>query len=160
VCNYCFKQWEEGIEPPDNGTNAPPGLSPSPSATSLASTKSSCTCHSSSSTVGSTPYSTGPYQRVPYTSAVSPSQSVHVDPVMVEQHTIISTKSRNPSSAVVASSPNRFGFCMNRYLLPCNWLILIGAIEEFSSASSNVALMIMLPLLLSMIIECHVLMLP
>ncbi|KAE7998383.1 hypothetical protein FH972_002933 [Carpinus fangiana] len=115
VCNYCFKQWEEGIEPPDNGTNAPtPGLSPSPSATSLASTKSSCTCHSSCSTVGSTPYSTGPYQRVPYTSAVSPSQSVHVDPVMVEQDNIISEKSRNPSSAVVASSPNRFGFCMNR----------------------------------------------
>lgn len=131
VCNYCFKQWEEGIEPPDNGTNAPtPGLSPSPSATSLASTKSSCTCHSSNSTIGSTPYSTGPYQRVPYTSAASPSQSVHVDPVMVEQHNIISVKSRNPSSAVVASSPTRFGFCMNRYLLPCNWLILIVQLKS------------------------------
>ncbi|KAL5850743.1 hypothetical protein ACOSQ3_008792 [Xanthoceras sorbifolium] len=119
VCNYCFKQWEQGNGVVDNGTtHAPsPGLSPSPSATSLASTKSSCTCNSSSDTVcsTSTPYSSGPYQHVPYASCISPRQSAQMDPLTVEQENVTSGRSTNPSADVLMdSAPNQFGFCLNR----------------------------------------------
>lgn len=117
VCNYCFKQWDQGIGAVDNGTaHVPsPGLSPSPSATSLASTKSNCTCNSSSCTVGSTPYSTGPYQHVPYTSCISPRQSAQMDPPTVEQENLASVTSKSPDAAILFdSAPNQFGFCMNR----------------------------------------------
>ncbi|OMO86387.1 Zinc finger, FYVE-type [Corchorus olitorius] len=115
VCNYCFKQWEQGVAAVDNGTNAPsPGLSPSPSATSLASTKSSCTCNSSSSTVGSTPYSTGPYHRVNYNSGLSPRESAQMNASPAEQNNETSEMSTNPSSTAVDSSSNHFGFCGDR----------------------------------------------
>lgn len=114
VCNYCFKQWERGVATVDNGTSsATPCLSPSPSATSLASTKSSCTCHSSSSTAGSVPYSTGPYQRVPY----SPHQSSIMDLVTDDHENLTSGGSTNPGTAVGDLASNQYGYCFNRYLL-------------------------------------------
>ncbi|PPD86757.1 hypothetical protein GOBAR_DD16297 [Gossypium barbadense] len=114
VCNYCFKQWEQGIRTAENGTKAPsPGLSPSPSATSLASSKSSCTGVSSSSTVGSTPYSTGPYHCVNFNSVVSPCGSAQMNG-SAEQNNETFATSTNPSSAIVDSSLNHFGFCGNR----------------------------------------------
>ncbi|GMI94948.1 FORMS APLOID AND BINUCLEATE CELLS 1B [Hibiscus trionum] len=114
VCNYCFKQWEQGIAAVDNETKAPsPGLSLSPSATSLASTKSSCTCNSGSSTVGSTPYSTGPYHRVNYNSGPSPCESAQMN-APTEQNNDTSGPRTNPSSATVDSSSNHFAFCGNR----------------------------------------------
>lgn len=96
VCNYCFKQWEQGKATVDNGiTASSPGLSPSPSAASLVSTQSSGTCNSGSS-VGATPYSTGPYHHVPYSSAESPLQSNHMDEVRVQQdQTIYAGKSES-----------------------------------------------------------------
>ncbi|KAM7256101.1 hypothetical protein ACFE04_011842 [Oxalis oulophora] len=72
VCNYCFKLWDQRRTVENGGVHEPTlGLSPSLSATSLASTKSSGTAHSSGSTVGSTPYLTGPYQRLSHTSSLS-----------------------------------------------------------------------------------------
>lgn len=116
VCNYCFKQWEQGIAPVDNGTSVPSsGLSPSPSATSLASTKSSCTCNSSS-TVGSTPYATGPYQHVPCNSSLTRNQSTEMDPTMVEQDNVTSQRSTHQSGTMLDSS-HQFRFCMNGYLI-------------------------------------------
>ncbi|XP_048443758.1 LOW QUALITY PROTEIN: 1-phosphatidylinositol-3-phosphate 5-kinase FAB1A [Pyrus x bretschneideri] len=117
VCNYCFEQWEQAVAAPDNAATpaASPGLSPSPSVTSLASTKSSCTCHSSSSTVGSTPYSTGPYQRVPYSSGQSPSQSSsEIYSVPVQPDNVTSQTSISSDVAMAEPSPNLYGFCMNR----------------------------------------------
>ncbi|XP_015888945.3 1-phosphatidylinositol-3-phosphate 5-kinase FAB1B [Ziziphus jujuba] len=115
VCNYCYTQWEKGTATVDNGAGAPsPALSPSPSATSLASTKSSCTCHSSNSTIGSTPYSTGPYQHVPCSSSLSPRQSAKVDSAIVQNGNIASQKSINNDAVMEDSLPNQFGFCMNR----------------------------------------------
>ncbi|KAL4613918.1 hypothetical protein ACB092_07G017000 [Castanea dentata] len=126
VCNYCFKQWSaQGTTVArvdnDNGTqsHAPPSpaISRSASATSLASSKSSCTYQSSCSTVGSTPYPAGPYQRVPYTSSAhSPPQSARMDSVMVEQHSLTSERSTGASfaSAIVPPSPNQFGYCFDR----------------------------------------------
>ncbi|TYH12877.1 hypothetical protein ES288_A06G100900v1 [Gossypium darwinii] len=112
VCNYCFKQWEQGIRTAENGTKVPsPGLSPSPSATSLASSKSSCTGVSSSA-VGSTPYSTGPYHCVNFNSVVSPCGSAQMNG-SAEQNNETFATSTNPSSAIVDSSSNHFGFCGN-----------------------------------------------
>ncbi|XVE70780.1 hypothetical protein DITRI_Ditri10aG0098300 [Diplodiscus trichospermus] len=114
VCNYCFKQWQQRIAAVNNGTKASsPGLSPSPSATSLGSSKSSGTCNSSSSTVGSTPYSTGPYHCVKYNSGLSPRESTQMN-ASPEQNNETSGTNTNPSSAMVDSSSNHFGFCVNR----------------------------------------------
>ncbi|XP_039018763.1 1-phosphatidylinositol-3-phosphate 5-kinase FAB1A-like isoform X2 [Hibiscus syriacus] len=114
VCNYCFKQWEEGIAAVDNEVKAPsPGLSPSPSVTSLVSSKSCCTCNSSSSTVSSTPNSTGPYHRVNFNSSLSPRESSQMN-APTEQNNETSGMITNPSSATIDSSSNHFGFCGNR----------------------------------------------
>ncbi|KAM5547100.1 1-phosphatidylinositol-3-phosphate 5-kinase FAB1A [Rosa sericea] len=115
VCNFCFKQWEQGIATVDNGPPEPsPGLSPSPSTTSLVSTNTSCTYHSSNSTVGSTPYSTGPYQHVPYSSGLSPRQSCQDDSVTGLQDNVTSQRSISSDAAMAESSSNQFGFCMDR----------------------------------------------
>ncbi|KAJ7955373.1 1-phosphatidylinositol-3-phosphate 5-kinase [Quillaja saponaria] len=111
VCNYCFKQWEQAVATVDNGSRAPiSDLSPSPSATSLASSKSSC---SGSSTVGSTPYLTGPYQCVPYNS-VSPRQSAQMDLVSDDQENTDYARNVNLCAAAEGSSSNQFGYCFNR----------------------------------------------
>ncbi|PON78285.1 Chaperonin Cpn60/TCP-1 family [Trema orientale] len=72
VCNYCYKQWEQGMVTLDNGIQRPNlGLCTSPSGISLGSTKSSGTGNSSSITLGSMPYSFGPYQQVQHTSGLN-----------------------------------------------------------------------------------------
>ncbi|KDP33967.1 hypothetical protein JCGZ_07538 [Jatropha curcas] len=116
VCNYCFKQWQQGIPTADNGTSvASPRLSPSQSATSLVSTKSCCTCNSSTSTLDSTTYSTGAYQCVPCNSGVSPQQFPQMDPTAVEQENSTIGRSADASAAAeLYSSENQFGYCMNR----------------------------------------------
>lgn len=117
VCNYCYKQWEQGIVAVDNGngTSAPtPGLSPSPSATSLASSQSSCTCNSGSSTVGSTPYSTGPYQRVPHNSSLGAPQSSQMDPTAIEQDDVACGTGISPYTDAGDQSSNQYSFCINR----------------------------------------------
>lgn len=120
VCNYCFKQWQQEISTVDSGTNVPsPALSPSPSATSLASTKSSCTSNNSSSTVCSTPYSTGRYHRVNYTSRLHPCQADQMNAPSVEQNNESSGRSARPRAVVLGSSPNYFAICANRYHLCC-----------------------------------------
>ncbi|KAK3007044.1 hypothetical protein RJ639_017063 [Escallonia herrerae] len=85
VCNFCLKKREEGVTMVDNVVSASDlCLSPSLSATSLASTQSKGTCNSSSSS-GSTSYSTGPYEHVTYSSAQSPSQSAEMNVVTFKQ---------------------------------------------------------------------------
>lgn len=113
VCNYCFKQWEQGMVAVDSGMTAySTGLSPSLSSTSLISSYSSCTCNSGSS-VGSTPYSPSPYQHVPYSSDQSPHQTNQMDGVTVEHYEGASGK----SDSIDASDHfnDQFGLC-NRYL--------------------------------------------
>ncbi|CAL0325479.1 unnamed protein product [Lupinus luteus] len=111
VCNYCFKQWEQAVRTVDNGTpSAAPCLSRSPSVTSLiSSTKSSCTGHSSSSTVVSVPYSTGPYQSVPYSSH----QSNNMDMVTGEQENLNSERSTGPSAPMMDLASNQIQYCFN-----------------------------------------------
>ncbi|XP_043719109.1 1-phosphatidylinositol-3-phosphate 5-kinase FAB1B-like [Telopea speciosissima] len=115
VCNYCFKQWEQGIVAVNNGIQTSrSGLSPSLSATSLVSTKSSATGNSSNSTVGSMPYSTGPYQRVPYSLGLSPRQSCQIEPCIDKQDIVAPERSMDPVAENGDQSPNQDVFCMNR----------------------------------------------
>ncbi|KAJ4958390.1 hypothetical protein NE237_025501 [Protea cynaroides] len=112
VCNYCLKQWKQGIATVDIGIRtSSPGLSPSPSATSLASTKSSATGNSSNSTVGSMPYSTGPYQRVPHSSGLSPRQSSQIESCT---DMVAPERSMDSVTDIRGQSSNPNGFCMNR----------------------------------------------
>ncbi|OMO70539.1 Zinc finger, FYVE-type [Corchorus capsularis] len=63
VCNYCFKQWDQGTTATDDGVPAPNlDFSTSPSATSFLSTTSG-TVNSSAFTLGSVPYPARQYQR-------------------------------------------------------------------------------------------------
>ncbi|XP_057981943.1 1-phosphatidylinositol-3-phosphate 5-kinase FAB1B [Malania oleifera] len=116
VCNYCFKQWEQGVTTLDNGIQGPHlDLSASPSIASLASTKSSGTANSSSITLGSMPFSVGPYQRVSYGSGLSPRQSPVMETGKEEQGTVASGRSSHPVPEIGDPSSNQFGFCMNRF---------------------------------------------
>uniref|UniRef100_A0A1D1XVV7 1-phosphatidylinositol-3-phosphate 5-kinase n=1 Tax=Anthurium amnicola TaxID=1678845 RepID=A0A1D1XVV7_9ARAE len=115
VCNYCFRQREQDVTTAYNeNRGSTPGLSPSLSATSLASTKSSGTANSIDTTAGSMSYTTGTYQRMAYSSAVSPCQSVRLEPNTGGQDML--TEERNMDSIIHIGDPssNHFGFCMNR----------------------------------------------
>ncbi|KAK9281176.1 hypothetical protein L1049_004071 [Liquidambar formosana] len=115
VCNYCFKQWEQGIATLDNGIQVPSlDLSSLSSEASLASSKSSGTANSSSITLGSMPYSVGPYQRVPYSSGLSPHPSPIMETSIGRQGVAAPGRSIDPVADVRDQSPNQFGSCMNR----------------------------------------------
>lgn len=118
VCNYCFKQWTQGVATLDNGNQVPSlDLSSSPSAASLESSKSSGTITSSSITLGSMPYSAEPYQHASYSSGVSPHQSPVMETSNDRQGVVASGRSNDPAEDVGVPSPNQFGFCMNRFKL-------------------------------------------
>ncbi|KAL2503330.1 1-phosphatidylinositol-3-phosphate 5-kinase FAB1B [Forsythia ovata] len=91
VCNYCFKQWEQGLATSGNVmTSSSPQLSPSSSATSLVSTQSSChTCNSNSS-AGSAACSTGSFQHVPYRAGQSSCHCAQTDSNPVKQDLVTS----------------------------------------------------------------------
>ncbi|XVF25289.1 hypothetical protein REPUB_Repub13aG0200500 [Reevesia pubescens] len=74
VCNYCFKQWEQGITTICDGVQVPNQDLSTSLATSFISTKSSVTANSSSFTVGSVPNPAGPYQEVQPRFILSPHQ--------------------------------------------------------------------------------------
>lgn len=111
VCNYCFKQREQRLAPVDSEMGSSSlGLSPSPSAASLAST---LTCDSSVSSLGSTQYSTGPYKHVPKISNVSPRPSAGLEPATCKQDQI-SCVGTSDSIDTGDIFPNQFDYCMNR----------------------------------------------
>ncbi|CAA3013956.1 1-phosphatidylinositol-3-phosphate 5-kinase FAB1A-like [Olea europaea subsp. europaea] len=91
VCNYCFKQWEQGFAAAGNGmTSSSPRLSPSSSTTSLVSIQSSChTCNSNSS-AGSAACSTGSFQHVPYSACHISGHSAQTDSNPVKQDLVTS----------------------------------------------------------------------
>ncbi|KAG5141847.1 hypothetical protein JHK82_017542 [Glycine max] len=63
VCNYCYKQWEQGIVAFDNSISVSNlDNSASGSTSSVASSKTSATANSSNITLCSMPYSVGSYQ--------------------------------------------------------------------------------------------------
>uniref|UniRef100_A0A1D1XRI7 1-phosphatidylinositol-3-phosphate 5-kinase n=1 Tax=Anthurium amnicola TaxID=1678845 RepID=A0A1D1XRI7_9ARAE len=114
VCNYCFKRWEQEVAVADNGCQvSSPGLTPSYSATSLASTKSSGTPNSNSNPAGSMSHSTDPYQCMACCSGLSPVQSVQVERCPDGQDVL--TEERKMGTLMHARDPsNTFEFCMHR----------------------------------------------
>lgn len=115
VCNYCFKQWQQGMDTLHNGTQVPKiNLSTSPSVASLASTKSSGTAKSSSFTPGSLSYSTGPYQRAQHNSGVSPRQLPIMEKSSERQGKVGSRTNNDLVADIGDPSPNQYSFPMNR----------------------------------------------
>ncbi|XP_057514257.1 1-phosphatidylinositol-3-phosphate 5-kinase FAB1B-like [Actinidia eriantha] len=113
VCNFCFKQWEQGLDTVDNGIQvASLGLSTSPSATSLLSTKSSGTIDSSCITFASMPHSVESYQQN-NPSLLNPSESEAME-TNVDGEGVVASKRSNDHIDMPNPSPNQFEFCMNR----------------------------------------------
>ncbi|KAK9078393.1 hypothetical protein SSX86_002450 [Deinandra increscens subsp. villosa] len=105
ACNYCFKQWQQGglVASGDHGIqDSALDLSSSPSAASLASSKSSCTADSSSITFASVPQSICSYN-----------QSAVMESALDEQSEI-ATRSNELLVDAVAQSPSQFGCFMDR----------------------------------------------
>ncbi|TXG68186.1 hypothetical protein EZV62_003121 [Acer yangbiense] len=114
VCNYCFKQWQQGRATHHNGIQVPnPNLSSSPSATSLVSTKSCGTPDTSSFTLCSMPYSVGPYQRAHRSSGVSPRQFPITETSPDMQGEVASKKSHDLVTDIDDPSLNHY-FTINR----------------------------------------------
>ena len=135
VCNYCFKQWEQGRATLDNGIQvANLDLSTSPSATSFVSTKSSGTA-SSSITLGSMPYPVDSYQRVQRSSGLSPRQSSLMEVSTERQCELASGRSNDLVSDV--GNSNQYRFSVNRFdCLPSNLLSLRFTLRCYSCVKS------------------------
>ncbi|XP_065867135.1 1-phosphatidylinositol-3-phosphate 5-kinase FAB1B isoform X2 [Euphorbia lathyris] len=117
VCNYCFKQWQHGIAGFDNGIQVPSlDLCSSPSAASLASTKSSGTVNSSSFTLGSLPYSLGPYQRAQQstgpTTLSNQTSEMDSNSDKLRETALGTSNGHVPDTGY--HSPNQYAFSMNR----------------------------------------------
>ncbi|GFZ04351.1 phosphatidylinositol-4-phosphate 5-kinase family protein [Actinidia rufa] len=113
VCNFCFKQWEQGLATVDNGIQvASLGLSTSPSATSILSTKSSGTIDSSCITFASMPHSVESYQQN-NASLLNPRESEAME-TNVDGEGVVASKRSNDHTDMPNPSPNQFEFCMNR----------------------------------------------
>ncbi|CAI9114500.1 OLC1v1015238C1 [Oldenlandia corymbosa var. corymbosa] len=116
VCNYCFKQWKQGLTASafvvhDGGVQGTSldHLSISPSTTSFISSKSSGTVNSSSITIASMPQSDG----------VSPHQSSAVlETAALERQTVAESRMCKDFGVEAAQSdhqpPISFGYSMNR----------------------------------------------
>ncbi|XP_021610348.1 1-phosphatidylinositol-3-phosphate 5-kinase FAB1B isoform X2 [Manihot esculenta] len=115
VCNYCFKQWQQRIATFDNGIQVPSlDLSSSPSAASLASSKSSGTANSSTFTLGSMPYSVGPYKRAQQIAVHSPRQTSEMETNSSDkQRAVAFGRSNGLVSDIDYQSPNQYAFSMN-----------------------------------------------
>ncbi|KAA8540201.1 hypothetical protein F0562_024236 [Nyssa sinensis] len=115
VCNFCFKQWEQGLASVDNGIQASSlDLSTSPSATSFISTKSSTTVDSSSITFASVPLSVGSYQPNPYPPVLSPRQLAIMEKSVDGQGVVTSGRSNDHVGDMGGQPQNQYEFCTNR----------------------------------------------
>lgn len=109
VCNYCFRQWEQG----DGGPHVSnlPELSTSASETSLLSSKTSTTANSSSFALGSMPGSIGPFQRVQHGSDVS----LHGVSSMETSTTRQGKETSRRGSLITSDVEDPSRFTINRY---------------------------------------------
>ncbi|KAG7577217.1 FYVE zinc finger [Arabidopsis thaliana x Arabidopsis arenosa] len=108
VCNYCFRQWEQGDGGPhvSNITE----LSTSPSETSLLSSKTSTTANSSSFALGSMPGLIGPCHRVHHGSDVS----LHGVSSMETSTTRQGKETSRRSSSIATDVEDPCRFALNR----------------------------------------------
>ncbi|KAI5336634.1 hypothetical protein L3X38_015902 [Prunus dulcis] len=115
VCNYCYKQREQGIAIPDNGISINNiDLSTSPSETSFVSFKSCCTASSSSFTLNSMPYSAGPCQRHQDSPGFSPCQSSLMSTSTEKQSKFASWRSNDFVADIGDPSTNHYEISTTR----------------------------------------------
>lgn len=116
VCNYCFRQWQQGVATFDNGIQVPNlDLSSSPpSTTSFISTKSSGTVNSSSIAFGSMPYSVGSNQRALVGSVLSADQASEMETSSGKQREVALERSKTLVDDVEYQTPCQYAFSMNR----------------------------------------------
>ncbi|KAG8376278.1 hypothetical protein BUALT_Bualt09G0046600 [Buddleja alternifolia] len=108
VCNYCFKQWKQESAAVDNEMIATsPGLSVSPSSSSLVSTQSSCCTCNSGSSAG---YPTGPFQHVSCGVGQNPGQSAPTDSKSIKLDEVMNSRKLNYLDATDTSS-DQCGSC-------------------------------------------------
>lgn len=116
VCNYCYKQWEQGIVASDNSIQVSNlDRSPSMSTSSLASSKTSGTANSSNITLCSMPYSVGSYQQMQQSSCLN----LHQSPMSGKGTDREGLSALGGANDLVADlgdpSPKQYGFSINRY---------------------------------------------
>ncbi|KAJ6327355.1 hypothetical protein OIU78_014270 [Salix suchowensis] len=114
VCNYCFRQWQQGLATSDNGIQVTClDFSTSPSAASCISTRSSGTANSSSITLGSMPYLVKPNKQAQNSSGLSPQVS-EMDTSSDKQGEVASARSKDPVVDMEYRTPDGYTFSMNR----------------------------------------------
>lgn len=116
VCNYCFKQWKQGSTNGDLMAASGPGLSLSPSSSSLISTQSSCrTCNSGCSAC-SVGYSMGPFQHVSGDIGPSSCQSEQTDSKSGRQNLATSPRRLNYVDAEDSYTEQFGSYCRSSHL--------------------------------------------
>ncbi|KAF5732083.1 hypothetical protein HS088_TW18G00772 [Tripterygium wilfordii] len=115
VCNYCFRQWENGITTSDNGVQVfNQDLTASPSAASLASTKSSSTANRSYFTVASVPCSLESCQQGQQCSSLTPYQSLPLETSSDRQSEVKAGMSTDFVADMEDPSLAQYGFSIHR----------------------------------------------
>ncbi|CAI8607812.1 unnamed protein product [Vicia faba] len=115
VCNYCYKQWEQGIVSFEKSGQAS-NLERTMSATSVASSKTSATGNSSNITICSMPYSVGSYKQKQQSSCVN---NMHQSPKRgkeTDREGLSSIGGRNIDLVEDLGDPltKQYGFSMSR----------------------------------------------
>ncbi|KAG6736171.1 hypothetical protein POTOM_061102 [Populus tomentosa] len=114
VCNYCSRQWQQGLATFDSGIQIPNlDLSSSPSAASFISTRSCGTANSSSITGGSLPYMVRPNQQAQHSSRLSPPQATELETSSDKQGEVESGRCKDPVADIEYRSPDGYAFSVN-----------------------------------------------
>jgi len=124
VCNYCYKQWEQGVVAFDNSIPVSNlDNSASASTSSFNSSKTSATANSSNITLCSMPYSVGSYQQVQQGSVLN----LHKSPVKGKdvdtgREGLSPLAGRSDLVAELGDPlPKQCGFAINRYCTVSIW---------------------------------------
>ncbi|KAK7349343.1 hypothetical protein VNO77_06643 [Canavalia gladiata] len=114
VCNYCHKQWEQGVVAFDNSVQVSNMDCSTSVSTSSASSKTSATANSSNITLCSMPYSVGSYQQVQQGSVLN----LHQSPVRgkdADREGLSALGGRNDLVADLGDPlPKQYEFSINR----------------------------------------------
>ncbi|WOG89412.1 hypothetical protein DCAR_0208650 [Daucus carota subsp. sativus] len=115
VCNYCFKQWEQGLAATANNEIQVTSLdlSSSPSATSFISTKSNRTVDSSNTTLISVQQSVDSYILNTWPSEISMQKSAEMEKTAEAEGVISPRRTNKCATDGIESSPKPLEHCMN-----------------------------------------------
>lgn len=118
VCNYCYKQWEQGITASEKEIQVSDlDHSALQSTSSLTSLNSFETANNSTTTVYSIPYSVGSYQEMQQGSDMSPHQSSMTGKGINEEGVSTLRRSNDLVADLENTSQKQYEFSMLRYVL-------------------------------------------